>query len=138
MHTFMATHPPAFHGPAPLGETDTRFLLQAIAWACIARARGNHPFGAVITEADGTLLAETHCTTTESGGPTGHAEMNALRQFSRKVSPETHAHATLYISAEPCVMCSTAIFWRDLGREVYGIDTPWLRSFYSPASFDVT
>ncbi len=67
MHTFMATHPPAFDMPVPLGKTGTRLLRQAIAWACTARARGTHPFGAVIAGAEGTLLAEAYCTTTASG-----------------------------------------------------------------------
>ncbi|WP_086911563.1 nucleoside deaminase [Acidovorax carolinensis] len=131
MHTFMSAYPPAFDEPTPLGETDTLFLRQAIAWACTARARGNHPFGAVVAGADGMLLAEAYCTTTESGDPTGHAEMNALRQLSRHLTREARAHATLYTSAEPCAMCAAAIFWSGIGRVVFGIDSQRLRSFHS-------
>jgi tRNA(Arg) A34 adenosine deaminase TadA len=131
MHTFMSAYPPAFDEPTPLGETDSTYLRQAIAWACTARARGNHPFGAVIAGADGMLLAEAYCTTTESGDPTGHAEMNALRQLGHQLTRETRANATLYTSAEPCAMCAAAIFWSGIGRVVFGIDTQRLRSVQS-------
>jgi tRNA(Arg) A34 adenosine deaminase TadA len=131
MHTFMSAYPPAFDAPTPLGETDTLFLRQAIAWACTARARGNHPFGAVVAGADGMLLAEAYCTTTESGDPTGHAEMNALRQLGWQLTRETRTQATLYTSAEPCAMCAAAIFWSGIGRVVFGIDTQRLRDIQS-------
>ncbi len=115
--------------PTPVNDADGTYLRQAIAWSCTARARGNRPFGAVVIGAKGELLAEAYCNTTETGDCTGHAETNAVRQLSPKVSREALAQATLYSSAEPCVMCAGAIFWSGIGRVVFGIDAVRLREF---------
>ena len=79
--------------------------------------------------ADGQLLAEAYCNTTETGDRTGHAETNVGRQLSPLLSREALAQATLYSSAEPCVMCAGAIFWAGIGRVVFGIDAVRLRVF---------
>jgi tRNA(adenine34) deaminase len=75
------------------------------------------------------VLAEAYCNTSESGDCTGHAETNAVRQLGKRIDRETLARATLYSSAEPCVMCAGAIFWSAIGRVVYGIDAVRLRVF---------
>ena len=113
----------------PLAEPDGRYLRQAIAWSRTARERGNRPFGAVVVSADGELLAEAYCNTSETGDCTGHAETNAVRQLSPRVDRAVLAQATLYSSAEPCVMCAGAIFWSGIGRVVFGIDAVRLRVF---------
>lgn len=113
----------------PLNETDGRYLRQAIAWSGVARERGNRPFGAVVVADNGQVLAEAWCNTGETGDCTGHAETNAVRQLSPKVDRATLARATLYSSAEPCVMCAGAIFWSGIGRVVFGIDAVRLRVF---------
>lgn len=115
--------------PDTLDEADGRYLRQAIAWSCTARARGNRPFGAVVIGPDGTVLAEAYCNTTETGDCTGHAETNAVRQLGARVPRSVLAASTLYSSAEPCVMCAGAIFWSGIGRVVFGIDAVRLRVF---------
>lgn len=112
-----------------LNPTDTAFMRQAIRWAQKARERGNRPFGAVVVSGTGEVLIEAYCNTTETGDCTGHAETNAVRQLSPKVSREVLASSTLYSSAEPCVMCAGAIFWSGIGRVVFGIDAVRLRVF---------
>ncbi|MCE1190696.1 MAG: nucleoside deaminase [Acidovorax sp.] len=133
MHALLPTrlaHGPALlDEPTPLNETDGMYLRQAIAWSCTARARGNRPFGAVVISAEGQVLAEAYCNTTETGDCTGHAETNAVRQLSPRVGRDALAKATLYSSAEPCVMCAGAIFWSGIGRVVFGIDAVRLREF---------
>lgn len=76
------------------------------------------------------MLAEAYCNTTETGDCTGHAETNAVRQLSPVVGREALAQATLYSSAEPCVMCAGAIFWSGIGSVVFGIDAVRLRVFH--------
>lgn len=129
MHVLLSAALDQLDDPSTLNDTDGTYLRQAIAWSCTARARGNRPFGAVVIAADGTLLAEAYCNTTETGDCTGHAETNAVRQLSASVSRDTLAQATLYSSAEPCVMCAGAIFWSGIGRVVFGIDAVRLRVF---------
>jgi tRNA(Arg) A34 adenosine deaminase TadA len=115
--------------PADIDATDSLYLRQAIAWSCVARARGNRPFGAVVVSQDGKLLTEAYCNTTETGDCTGHAETNAVRQLTPFIGRDVLAHATLYSSGEPCVMCAGAIFWSGIGRVVFGIDAVSLRVF---------
>ncbi|MES2281010.1 MAG: nucleoside deaminase [Pseudomonadota bacterium] len=114
---------------ALLNDRDSSYMGKAIAWAHTARERGNRPFGAVIVSTDGELLAEAYCNTSETGDCTGHAETNAVRLASSTISRETLQAATLYSSAEPCVMCAGAIFWSGIGRVIFGIDAVSLRVF---------
>src|SRR3989344_25352 len=129
MHALMSARPASFDDPTPINDTDGTYLRQAIVWSCTARARGNRPFGAVVVGAGGELLAEAYCNTTETGDCTGHAETNAVRQLSPRVGRDALAKATLYSSAEPCVMCAGAIFWSGIGRVVFGIDAVRLRVY---------
>ncbi|MGA0569784.1 nucleoside deaminase [Variovorax sp. VNK109] len=112
-----------------IDEKDAKYMRQAIAWSVTARERGNRPFGAVVVDAQGHVLAEAYCNTTETGDCTGHAETNAVRMLSPKVSREVLAGATIYSSGEPCVMCAGAIFWSNIRRVLYGIDAVSLRVF---------
>ena len=117
-------------GESPLDTRDSRYLREAIVWSRTAGQRGNRPFGAVIVSAAGDILAEAYNNTAESGDCTGHAETSAIRALAGKGhSREALAQATLYSSAEPCVMCAGAIFWSNIGRVVYGIDAVRLRVF---------
>lgn len=120
---------PGLPQETPLTANDAAHLRRAIALADQGRARGNRPFGAVIVGADGTVLAEAYCNTGETGDCTGHAETNAVRLVSPRYPREVLAGATLYSSAEPCVMCAGAIFWSNIGRVVFGIDAERLRRF---------
>ena len=112
-----------------LNDADGRYLREAIALADTARERGNRPFGALIVAADGRVLAEASNANGESGDCTAHAELSAIRLASPLHSRDELAGATLYSSAEPCVMCAGAIFWSAIGRVVYGIDAERLRVF---------
>ena len=114
---------------SPFDERDAGYMGKAIAWAHTARERGNRPFGAVIVSAEGELLTEAYCNTSETGDCTGHAETNAVRMASSTISREILQAATLYSSAEPCVMCAGAIFWSGISRVVFGIDAVSLRVF---------
>jgi tRNA(adenine34) deaminase len=112
-----------------LSDTDARYLRDAIRMSIVAKERGNRPFGAVVISKDGQLLAEAYGNTTESGDCTGHAELTAVRIVSPNHTRSVLAQATLYSSAEPCVMCAGAIFWSGIQRVVFGIDAERLRLF---------
>lgn len=123
------THPMPPDDEHALNDTDSHWLRQAFVWANAARIRGNRPFGAIIVSKDGRILAEAFSNTQETGDTTGHAEMNAVRQIgTARLSAEVVAHATLYCSAEPCVMCASAICSSGLRRVVYGLDCPRLQA----------
>ncbi|MET3512626.1 MAG: nucleoside deaminase [Gammaproteobacteria bacterium] len=113
-----------------LDERDGRYLRKAIGWSHAGRRRGNRPFGAVIVSEDNRVLTEDYCNSGETGDVTGHAETNAIRKLAGLgLGREVLAKATIYSSAEPCVMCAGAIFWSGIGRVVFGIDAERLREF---------
>lgn len=112
-----------------LNDRDSHWLRQAFVWANAARIRGNRPFGAIIVSANDRILAEAFSNTQESGDCTGHAELNAVRQLSTaRLSSDVVSGATLYSSAEPCVMCASAMCAAGLRRVVYGLDWPRLQA----------
>jgi tRNA(Arg) A34 adenosine deaminase TadA len=96
-------------------------LRRAIEIAANARAHGNHPFGALLADADGQILLEAENTVNTAQDCTGHAETNLMRLASQKYSIEELKDCTLYTSTEPCPMCAGAIFWGDVGRVVYAL-----------------
>jgi tRNA(Arg) A34 adenosine deaminase TadA len=100
---------------------DLNHLRQAIHVAAQARLHGNHPFGAILVDANGQILLESENTVNTSSDCTGHAETNLIRAASAAYSPEILKDCTLYTSTEPCAMCAGAIFWAGVGRVVYAL-----------------
>lgn len=85
-----------------------------------AVAHGNHPFGALLWK-DDKVLMEAENTVVTQMDVTGHAELNLVRNASKRLDPETFTDATLYTSTEPCIMCQGAIYWAGIPRLVYGV-----------------
>jgi tRNA(Arg) A34 adenosine deaminase TadA len=105
---------------------DEEYLRRAFAAAERARANGNPPFGAVLVDANGTVVLEAENTSASARDCTGHAETNLLREASRRFG--SLASYTMYASGEPCCMCTGAAFWGGLGRIVFGLSVPRLRA----------
>lgn len=111
---------------------DLHHLARAVELARDARGRGDHPFGAVLVTADGTVVEAMNSVTT-ANDPTGHAETNLVR-FSASLGAEVLASSTLYTSTEPCAMCAGAIYWAGIGRMVYALSGHSLVQLVSEAS----
>lgn len=101
--------------------TDEELLRRAIAISSSARGHGNHPFGALLTDAAGTVLLEAENTVVTGRDVTGHAETNLVRLASARYTPAELRGCTLSTSCEPCAMCSGAIYWSGIGRVVYAL-----------------
>jgi len=99
--------------------SDERYLRQAIVLSQQAGARGNRPFGAVIADARGELVAQAENDTITAHDCTGHAETNALRIACGKLDRAALAGCTLYASGEPCVMCAGALINARIRSLVY-------------------
>ncbi len=100
---------------------DLAYLQRAIALAHHARQNGNHPFGALLVDAQGSLLAEAENSVVTGRDVTAHAETNLVRLAANRFPAEVLAGSTLYTSTEPCAMCAGAIFWAGIGRVVYAL-----------------
>ncbi|WP_193143008.1 MULTISPECIES: nucleoside deaminase [unclassified Meridianimarinicoccus] len=99
---------------------DLKLLQRTIDLALESRASGNHPFGALLADAEGNILFESGNTHSTDGG-TGHAELNVARAAARAHGPEFLAGCTLYTSVEPCSMCAGGCYWAGIGRVVFGM-----------------
>ncbi len=104
-----------------MDETDVRLIRVAIDVARKARDKGNHPFGAILVDKEGQILMEAENTVITGRDCTAHAELNLMRQASRKYDRDFLESCTLYSSTEPCPMCSGAIFWGNVRRVVFGL-----------------
>jgi tRNA(Arg) A34 adenosine deaminase TadA len=100
---------------------DEALLQQAVALAAQARAEGNHPFGALLTDAQRTVLLTARNSVVTESDATGHAETNLVRLASRTFGRTELASMSLYSSAEPCAMCAGAIYWSGIGRVVFAL-----------------
>lgn len=99
-------------------------MQQAIALAASAGAAGEVPVGAVIVNAAGDLIATGENRRERDHDPTAHAEVLALRMAGQAQGTWHLEDCTLYVTLEPCPMCTGAILLARLGLLVYGVDDP--------------
>jgi tRNA(Arg) A34 adenosine deaminase TadA len=117
--------------------SDLGHLRAAIAVAAKAKAKGNHPFGAVLVDADGKVVAEGENTFLTDGGP-GHAETNLARFAARTFPTDYLEKCVLYTSVEPCCMCAGSIYWANIGAVVFGMTEHRLLEITSGHSENLT
>ena len=78
------------------------------------------PFGAVITDKEGNIIAEGNNRVLCSNDPTAHAEVVAIRTACEKLKTYDLSGYILYTSCEPCPMCLSAIIWANIKTVYYG------------------
>ncbi|MGH1393812.1 MAG: tRNA adenosine(34) deaminase TadA [Trichormus sp.] len=97
-------------------------MQRALELAQNAGDAGEVPVGAVITDADGNLIAEGENRKERDQDPTAHAEIIALRGATKSLQTWRLHGCTLYVTLEPCPMCAGAIVQARLDKLVYGVD----------------
>jgi tRNA(Arg) A34 adenosine deaminase TadA len=100
-------------------ETDLVHLRRCVELASEAVDAGDEPFGSVLVDADGNVLAEDRNRIHTTGDGTRHPEFTLARWSAENMPPEVRARATVYTSGEHCPMCAAAHGWVGLGRIVY-------------------
>ncbi|MHC3003983.1 nucleoside deaminase [Gordonia sp. GN26] len=105
------------------------FLTRAIELAAEAATGGNRPFGAVLVDAGGAVLAEGRNEVASAGDVTAHAELDAIRRATADGHADRFAGATMYASGEPCPMCATACVWAGVTRIVFAASTAGFSTF---------
>lgn len=76
------------------------------------------PFGAVITDKAGNIIASGNNQVLKNNDPTAHAEVMAIRNACKKLNTYDLSNYILYTSCEPCPMCLSAIIWSNI-KEIY-------------------
>ena len=93
-------------------------MRRALELARLAEAQDEVPVGAVLVDGE-EIIGEGWNRPVGSGDPSAHAEMEALRQGARRRQNYRLAGTTLYVTLEPCVMCTGAIVQARVERLVF-------------------
>lgn len=94
------------------------YLLEAVKEAKKGlKKKEGGPFGAVIV-CNGKLIAKAHNTVLKTDA-TSHAEINVIREASKKLKTYDLSGCELYVTCEPCPMCFSAIYWANIKTVYY-------------------
>lgn len=103
---------PANPGPAA-------FLARAFALRDAAVRAGDQAYGAIVVK-DGKVVGEGPSRVVTNTDATAHAEMEAIRDASRRLGTRDLSGCILYSSSPPCAMCETAAYWAGISKKVHG------------------
>ncbi len=109
--------------PSELIRDDSYFMSLAYNQAIEAWRLDEVPVGAVV-EIGGQVAAAAHNSVESARDPTAHAEMIALTQAAAKIGNWRLAGATMYVTKEPCPMCSGALLMARVKRVCYAVSDP--------------
>ncbi|HWV17403.1 MAG TPA: tRNA adenosine(34) deaminase TadA [Rhodocyclaceae bacterium] len=102
---------------------DEQFMRVALELARTAGSLGEVPVGAVVVK-DGEIVGRGYNQPIGKHDPTAHAEVMALRDAARTLGNYRLPGCTLYVTLEPCVMCTGAIMHARVARVVFGATDP--------------
>jgi tRNA(adenine34) deaminase len=103
--------------------TDARHMAEALMEAERCLLWGDVPIGAVVAKTD-EVLSRAGNERERRGDPTAHAEVLALRRAAEALGTWRLAGWTLYVTLEPCAMCSGAVVLARVDRVVFGARDP--------------
>ncbi|MFA7350173.1 MAG: tRNA adenosine(34) deaminase TadA [Methylotenera sp.] len=106
-----------------LNQTDTDFMQQALELARIAADAGEVPVGAIVVK-DGVIIGRGSNAPISTSDPTAHAEIRAMRDAATHLGNYRLVDCTLYVTLEPCAMCTGAIQHARIARLIYGASDP--------------
>jgi tRNA(adenine34) deaminase len=99
------------------------FMDLALEQARAAQAAGEVPVGCVIVR-DGRPVAAAGNRTLTDRDPTAHAELLAIRAAAAALGSERLSDCDLYVTLEPCAMCTAAISFARIRRLYFGAADP--------------
>jgi tRNA(adenine34) deaminase len=99
-----------------------QWMQRALELAREAGEANDVPVGAIVVDEFGNLIAEAANRKERDCDPTAHAEILSIRSASKVLNNWHLDRCTLYVTLEPCPMCTGAIIQARLGLLVYGVD----------------
>ncbi|MCC5940993.1 MAG: nucleoside deaminase [Balneolaceae bacterium] len=96
-----------------------KYMMMAFQQAEMAYNAGEVPVGAVVVH-DGRVIGKGYNQVEMLNDPTAHAEMLAISSACATLNQKYLTNCTLYVTLEPCPMCSGAIVWSKIDRVVFG------------------
>ena len=81
------------------------------------------PIGCVIVK-DDKIIARGHNQRETKQSPIGHAEIIAINKASKKLNSWRLEGCDIYVTLEPCIMCSGAIIQSRINKVYYGASDP--------------
>ena len=121
MIPFLQAAAPAWR--VTIAAMDEQFMRVALELARTAGSLGEVPVGAVVVK-DGEIVGRGYNQPIGKHDPTAHAEVMALRDAARTLGNYRLPGCTLYVTLEPCVMCTGAIMHARVARVVFGATDP--------------
>lgn len=100
---------------------EKKYMLRALELAQEAAAHGEVPVGAVV-EREGVILGEGRNRREAGKNALAHAELEAISQACQTLGTWRLTGCTLYVTLEPCPMCTGALINAHIDRVVYGVD----------------
>lgn len=104
-------------------KTDTEWMQIALDLAHEAAKNGEVPVGALVVK-DGSIIGRGCNAPIGLHDPTAHAEIQAMRQAAQHLGNYRLVDCTLYVTLEPCAMCSGAVQHARIAKLVYGTADP--------------
>ena len=104
-------------------NTAETYMRAALKEAEKARAIDEVPVGAVIVK-DGKIIARAHNLREKNQQASAHAEFLAIQKASKKLNNWCLNDCDLYVTLEPCMMCTGAISLSRLNHLYYGTEDP--------------
>jgi tRNA(adenine34) deaminase len=104
-------------------DFDAARMRESLRLAVRAAERGEVPVGALVVK-DGKVIGRGYNAPISSKDPTAHAEIQALREATKKLDNYRLEGCSLYVTLEPCAMCAGAIMQARIARLVYGASDP--------------
>ncbi len=95
------------------------FMRKALQQAKKAALMGEIPVGAVLVKHD-VIILEAHNLTEQTKNVTHHAEILLLNNYAEQFQEKYLTDCTLYVTLEPCIMCTGALLWAKLPKLVFG------------------
>ena len=99
--------------------TDEQYMQQALAEAQKAFDKDEVPIGAILVM-NNKIIAKAYNQVELLNDSTAHAEILALTTAFNFLGSKYLPDATLYVTIEPCLMCSGALYWSKIGKIVFG------------------